>query len=283
MSDAPQSAPLETEVAAHYGKAGLLETILDGLAKAGADLDNLRPEDLAPVDEFHTAGRATTLKALEHFPVTANAHVLDAGAGLGGTARCLAVERGCTVTGLDLTRDYVATARALTERMGLSDRCAFIEGSALDMPFEDDSFDAGVSFHAAMNIADRPRLYGELARVLRPGSPLCLFDVMKGPAEGMLFPVPWAETEATSFLRSREETRALLDDAGFDTVVEENLRDFSIAYFKDAFARASASDGPPPLGLHLLTGANAPEKFSNYAAMLDAHQIEPVILAARRR
>ena len=86
---------LEREVAHHYGKAGLLETILAGLKSTGADLDNLQPVDLAPVDEFHTAGRVTTLKALEMVPLRAGMHVLDAGCGLGGTARVLAREHGC--------------------------------------------------------------------------------------------------------------------------------------------------------------------------------------------
>jgi hypothetical protein len=37
------------------------------------------------------------------------------------------------------------------------------------------------------------------------------------------------------------------------------------------------------LGLHLLTGANAPEKFQNYLKAVEAHQIEPVILIAERK
>jgi hypothetical protein len=52
--------------------------------------------------------------------------------------------------------------------------------------------------------------------------------------------------------------------------------------FRDVLAKAANSDGPPPLGLHLLTGANAPQKFANYAKALDAHQIDPVIMIARR-
>ena len=56
---------LENAVSSHYGKAGLLDAILAGLKRAGADLDDLQTIDLAPVDEFHTAGRLTTLKALK--------------------------------------------------------------------------------------------------------------------------------------------------------------------------------------------------------------------------
>lgn len=269
-------------VAAYYGRTGLAEAILAGLEKLGVNLNALTPADLAPVDEFHTAGRATTLKALEKISLKPGMHVLDLGCGIGGTARCLAGEYSCLVSGIDLTPEYVEVARMLTERMGLSNACKFHLGSATDLPFSDASFDAAVSFHAAMNIEDRPSLYGEAARVLHPGAPLCVFDVMKGPTPGMLYPVPWAETRKTSFLKSREETGELLRAAGFHIESEENMREFAIEFFRDVISKTAKADGPPPLGLHLLTGVNTPEKFSNYAKALDNHQIEPVIVVAKR-
>jgi ubiquinone/menaquinone biosynthesis C-methylase UbiE len=272
---------IDEAVASHYGKGGLTEAIFTGLEKMGADLDNLSPSDLAPVDEFHTAGRATTLRALEKMHLSPEMVVLDIGSGIGGTARCLADEYGCRVSGVDLTPEYVEVANVLTARMGLVDSCEFHIGSATELPFTDSSFDAGVSFHVAMNIEDRPSLYREAARVLRSGAPLCIFDVMKGPTPGMRYPVPWAETEKTSFLKSREETCALLRYAGFKVEVEENMREFAMEYFREAFAKAAKSDGPPPLGLHILTGANTQEKFSNYAMALEVHEIEPVIIIAR--
>ena len=273
---------LERAVAHHYGKAGLLEAILAGLKSTGADPDNLQPVDLAPVDEFHTAGRVTTLKALEMVPLRAGMHVLDAGCGLGGTARVLAREHGCRVTGIDLTPQFVEVARAISERMGLADQCDFHVGNVTEMPFADAAFDAAVTFHAAMNVRERDSFYAELARVMRPGAPLCVFDVMKGPSPGMIYPVPWAETEETSFLKSGAETKDLLRDGGFRVGKEESLREFAIQYFREIFAKAADASGPPPLGLHLLTGTNAPEKFANYAKALEAHQIDPVILIAWR-
>jgi len=274
--------PLEERVAAHYGKSDLLHAILDGLEQSGVDAAAPSIEDLAPVDEFHTAGRATTLEALSMTPITAGMHVLDAGSGIGGTARCLAKERGCRVTGLDLTPDYVEVARALTERTGLSHHCDFHQGSVLDMPFDDAAFDAAVTFHVAMNIEDRETFYGETARVLEPGAPFCLFDVMKGPKAGMVYPVPWAETEANSFLRTPDETAGLLTQAGFDVIEQKSLHAFALDFFEKIFSNAAKQDGPPPLGLHLLTGANAPEKFANYAKGLAENQIDPVIMVARR-
>jgi hypothetical protein len=73
---------LETTVAAHYGRSCLTEAILAAAEAAGADVDNLGPADLAPVDEFHTAGRTATLKALAMLPLKTGMHVLDAGCGI---------------------------------------------------------------------------------------------------------------------------------------------------------------------------------------------------------
>ena len=186
------------------------------------------------------------------------------------------------VTGIDLTPEYIEVASMLTDRVGLSGQCAFVQGSVLDMPFEDAGFDTAMTFHVAMNIEDRACFYGELARVLKPGAALCLFDVMQGPVPGMFYPVPWAETETASFLKSADETRALLSEAGFTVTAEENLKSFAQHFFEETFAKIAEAGGPPPLGLHLLTGRNTPEKFSNFLKGLQADHVEPVIMIAKR-
>ena len=208
-------------------------------------------------------------------------HVLDAGSGIGGTSRHLASEHGCRVSGVDLTPGYVATAEALTEMTGLTEACDFRVGSVLDLPFGDGAFDGAVSFHVAMNIDDRERFYGEVARVLKPGAAFCIFDVMQGETDALPYPVPWAETSLTSFLKTPDETRELLEGAGFRVTAEKSLHGFAQEFFRKAF-RKMAETGPPPLGLHLLTGANTPEKFGNYAKGLEARAIDPVIMVAER-
>ena len=277
------SQDLHQAVSAHYSRSNLIDVIIERLRQSGADPDAIKPDDLAPVDEFHTAGRKATVKAVEMMPLRAGMHVLDAGCGIGGTARYLANDHDCRVTGIDLTPGYIDVARELTARTGLDQHCSFEVASVTDMPFDDGRFDAALTFHVAMNVADRPSFYGELARVMRAGAPLCLFDVMKGPTDGMRYPVPWAETEATSFLKSRDQTVHLLNEAGFDLIGEQNLRDFAIGFFQEVFAKAKQAGGPPPLSVNLLTGANGPTKFENYFDCLTAHQIEPVILIAARR
>src|SRR5690606_31572749 len=134
--------------------------------------------------------------------------------GLGGPARWLAQTYGCHVTGIDLTAAFCTAAEALTARLGLADRVTFRHGSALKMPFADDSFDVAWTQHAAMNIADKASLYREIARVMKPGGRLALFDIMKGPGEGVLFPVPWARVPEISFLAPPEHIREQLEEAG---------------------------------------------------------------------
>ncbi|MEM9443361.1 MAG: class I SAM-dependent methyltransferase [Pseudomonadota bacterium] len=272
---------LEDRIATQYSNPNLLADILDGLKRSGADISRLSIEDLAPVDEFHTAGRITTHQALAMTPISSGMHVLDAGSGIGGTARCLAREKGCYVTGIDLTADYVDVARELSARTGLNDVCTFQQGSVLDLPFEDATFDAAVSFHVAMNIEDRTRFYSELSRVLRPKAPLCLFDVMQGPNAGMSYPVPWADVETNSFLKTPIKTKSLVEAAGFEVVAQKSLRTFAIDFFRKVFAKAATQD-TPALGLHLLTGAKTTEKFHNYAKGLNDHMVDPVIMVATR-
>ena len=273
----------ETAVADHYTVNGLGSLILNALRDSGINLDTLSPVDLAPVDEFHMGGRAATQHVIGMLRLPDGARVLDVGSGLGGVARYLAAECGCGVTGIDLTAEYVSVGKMLTERTGLADKVDLHIGSALDLPWPEATFDAAVTFHVAMNIADRPRLYAEVARVIRPGGTFAIYDVMKGPKEGILFPVPWAETAETSFLVTPDEMRKLLDRAGFEITHQEDRREIAIRHHRDRLAKLSAADGPPPLGLHLLQGQTASLKSRNMVTMLEANQITLGAIVALRR
>src|SRR5215471_746425 len=196
------------DVAAHYTRGGLADTILAALKAAGKDIDHLSIDDLAPVDEFHSGQRAATMRLAELAGVKGGERVLDVGSGVGGPSRYLAQTFGCRVTGIDLTPEFVAVATMLAQRTGLADRVSYQQGNALDLPFADASFDLVWSQNAAMNIADRERLYAGMRRVLKPGGRVAIQDVAAGPGGEPHYPTPWASRKDMSFLFTPEETRA---------------------------------------------------------------------------
>lgn len=278
MSASPR---VNEAIQAHYTRSGLGDVILGALEKAGKDLARLTPQDLAPVDEFHVRGRAATLELAKAAGLDANKRVLDVGSGIGGTSRCLAKEFGCRVSGIDLTDEYCRVAAMLSAKIGLANLVDFRQGDATRMPFEDGSFDVVWTEHVAMNIADKPRLYREMHRVLKPGGTLAIYDILAGPAGPVLFPVPWARTPETSFLVSPEELRKLLQEAGFQVAEWSDTTDAARAWFV-AVAEKIRKEGLPPLGFHLLVGAEFAAMAQNQRLNLEQGRIALAQVVARK-
>ncbi len=271
---------IEKSVAQHYANAGLLGRIINGLETVGANFDDLKTTDLAPVDEFHIGGREATAAAVERMGLSADHQVLDVGCGIGGASRYIAETIGCRVDGIDLTPEYILTAKALTEMIGLEDKVGHEIASALAMPFDDDAFDAAVTIHVAMNIRERDAFYGEVARTLKPGATLCLYDVMKIGEASVSYPMPWAQSIETSHLTTIGETSALLTEAGFTVMDVDDRTENSIAFF-ERMSAAKAGGPPPALGVHLAMGADATEKIGNVRRAIEQGRMAPVMMIAR--
>ena len=273
---------LEKSVAQHYMRGTLEETIFSTLAASGKDLDRLAPADLAPVDEFHIGGRQATIDFAAELEIEPGLRLLDIGSGLGGASRYFAQERGCRVTGIDLTEEYVRAAEALAKRVELKSQVSYQRGSALALPFAPQSFDGAYMLHVGMNIQDKARLFAEVHRAIKPGGVFGIYDVMRESGEGDLsFPVPWASSPATSFVESAVAYRRLLESVGFAVQKERSRREFAIEFFRQMRARAAQEGGPPPLGLHILMGGSAPQKVANMIDNLERGLIAPTEIICR--
>ncbi|TIQ34672.1 MAG: methyltransferase domain-containing protein [Mesorhizobium sp.] len=249
----------------HYRATGLTERLKAALAVLGPEEQRLKPEQLATLDQFHTRGLAATAELAKLAGVTAGMSVLDVGSGVGGPARFLAATYGCSVTGVDLSEPFVEAAIYLTGRTGQGGQVSFKAGSALALPLEDGGFDVVLLQHVAMNIADRPLLYREIRRMLKPGGKFATFDVVLNGGDPH-YPVPWARTPAESFLLSATATCEAIEAAGFRMLVQQD----DTADAKTWFAALRASGPPPSLNLGVVMGPG----FADFAANLGRNLME---------
>jgi arsenite methyltransferase len=127
-------------------------------------------------------------KAVESFAGVANLwqlgrlapgeRVLDLGSGAGTDSLIAAQmvgEQG-RVTGIDMTVEMLAKARAAAAEAGLAN-VEFVEAEAEQLPFADASFDVVISNGVIDLIPDKDAVYAELHRVLVPGGRLQIADV----------------------------------------------------------------------------------------------------------
>ena len=269
-------------IARHYTHGELEAAIRDALVELGKSPGALKPHDLAPVDEFHIGGREATINFAETFGVAKGMRLLDIGSGIGGASRYFAHQHDCSVSGIDLTAEYVEVASTLAQWVGLDGKVDYHHGSALEPPFDDGSFDGAYMMHVGMNIADKEALCTAIARILKPGGRFGIYDVMRVGDGDLAFPVPWASNPSSSHVADPADYRMALEAAGLQVVAETSRSDFAVAFFNDLRAKVAASGGPPPLGLHILMGADAPAKVSNMIANLEAGLIAPTELIAEK-
>jgi SAM-dependent methyltransferase len=231
-------------VRAHYDGHGLIDRIKAALAPIAPEDQPLTVPQLAMLDQFHTRGILATAELAGAVGLQPGDTVLDLGCGIGGPARYLASMVGCRVTGVDLSPSFIEAATYLTARCALEDRVAFQVGDALHLPFDDGAFDAVFLQHVAMNISDRPALYAEVRRVLKPGGRFATYDLVLKAGE-VFYPAPWANDASTSFLLSAEATRKVLEAAGFAAALWRDDTQTALDWFNATAA------SPPTSGLNL--------------------------------
>ena len=192
-----------------------------------------------------------------------------------GSADPRGISLGATAagsSGVDLTAEFVRIAEMLTQLTGLVGRVDYRQGSALDLPFEDMSFDVVWSQNVAMNIADRDRLYGEMRRVLKPGGKLASAGGRRRTGRSAALPgAVGADARHQLSLFAAGDPR----EARNGRVPRSSSgRIRPRRHWPRRWRGVQRQRPPPVLGTHLIVGADWRAMFRNSARNLDERRTE---------
>ncbi len=101
-------------------------------------------------------------------------NILDVGCGIGGSSLYLSEKFNSHVTGISLSPVQVSRAKERAKEANLSDKAEFMVANALEMPFEDNTFDLIWSLESGEHMPDKEKFLQECYRVLKPNGKLML-------------------------------------------------------------------------------------------------------------
>ena len=263
---------MTNSVAQHYGNDGIVSRIVSALADAGFDTNDLEPNVFAGADEFHIGGRKGSEYVAKALDIEPGQRLLDIGSGIGGPARFIANTLDVTVEGIDLTPEFVEAAVEISEMVGMTEQVSFQVGSAISIPFDDDTFDASTMLHVGMNISDKELLFSEMARVTKPDGSIVVYDVMRTGEDDLVFPMPWSSTSEYSFVDTVNAYVKAAESAGLELLTVDDHAEMAVAFFNNPPSE------PPPVNLGHLMGTGMPEMFANARDAINSGTISPILL-----
>ena len=267
-----------------YSAMTSLDQIVSGLSAAGLDVGHVNARDLYTRGlDCHNLGGYPQLETIAAAVSSieaprANDTVLDIGCGLGGPSRFISDCFDCRVIGVDLLPVRIDAARAVAEMTGPSEQVDFRVADALALPFEAAEFAQVWIMDVSIHIRDKPALFGEIARVLRPGGLLVLHDQL-GPLpramQAAKRAAPYVAPSLTQLIR-------VVENAGFRLELWRDTTPAVLEYFHNRRQLAATFNLPTmddsdeqrtQQGLALLAG---------YIETLESPEGRTGILIARR-
>jgi arsenite methyltransferase len=122
----------------------------------------------------HVGGRAATDELLSLCHIENAREVLNVGCGIGISSAYIARKHGCRVVGVDISEKMIEWSRKRAHHEQVEDKVEFRVADVLDLPFEDDRFDAVIVESVIAFVDDKTRAIQECRRVTRPGGYVAL-------------------------------------------------------------------------------------------------------------
>ena len=207
---------------------------------------------------------------LDAIGVEPGMRLLDIGAGSGGSIAIPAAQRGASVVASDLVAEHFEAGRLRAADAGVE--IEWVEADALDLPFEDGSFDRVTSTFGHMFAPDHALAASEMARVCKPGgvigfacwSPEGLVGRMFA-LTGSYMPPPPEDFQPPILWGAEAHVRELFEPLGFELEFEPKLNVFthdSVEGYSEHFAQN--------FGPMVTAKAALGERFNELRTELDA-------------
>ncbi len=171
---------------------------------------------------------------VEHANIHSDSKVIDVGCGTGAATRYVAnmVSSPGSVAGVDINAGMIEVAKSLPKVPGMP--IDWYEGSAFELPFEENTFNVAISAQTIQFLNDRAKALREMSRVLKPDGRLAMstwrpielnpyFDALVKAVSKYLGSETASGLEAAFTLTSSIEINALLAQSGFNNPTVEVL------------------------------------------------------------
>src|SRR5512136_1233562 len=122
----------------------------------------------------HMGGFESTNELLALCHIEQAHEVLNVGCGIGIGSAYIAKKYGCRVVGVDISEKMIEWSRKRAHQEQVENKVEFRAADVLDLPFEDDRFDAVIVESVIAFVDDKTRAIQECRRVARPGGYVAL-------------------------------------------------------------------------------------------------------------